>query len=93
MRNIAYRRHQEQKHRAKAKRHFKERWNWTPPNGIEEPNHIQVCIHATTPKGCSCYMCGNPRKYFNEKPVQEQKADLDAQQQMEGWQSGNAADC
>lgn len=24
-----------------------------------------------TPTPCSCYMCGNPRKYFNEKTVQE----------------------
>jgi len=26
-----------------------------------------------TPKPCSCFMCGNPRKYFNEKSVQEQR--------------------
>lgn len=22
---------------------------------------------------CSCWMCGNPRKYFNEKTIQERK--------------------
>ena len=26
---------------------------------------------ANTPKPCSCFMCGNPRKYFNEKKKQE----------------------
>ena len=25
---------------------------------------------------CSCWMCGNPRKWFNEKPYQELKVDL-----------------
>lgn len=24
---------------------------------------------------CSCYMCGNPRKFFNEKTIQERKAE------------------
>ncbi len=28
-----------------------------------------------TPKPCSCYLCGNPRKYFEEKTVQEHKHD------------------
>jgi hypothetical protein len=33
----------------------------------------QVSTHG---KGCSCHMCGNPRKYFNEKTMQEKKADI-----------------
>lgn len=24
---------------------------------------------------CSCYMCGNPRRHFNEKSVQERRKD------------------
>ena len=28
---------------------------------------------SETPKLCSCYMCGNPRKWFNEKTIQEKK--------------------
>jgi hypothetical protein len=27
---------------------------------------------------CSCWMCGNPRKYWGEKTMQEIKADLTA---------------
>lgn len=27
-----------------------------------------------TPKPCSCFMCGNPRKWFGEKTVQERRA-------------------
>lgn len=30
-----------------------------------------------TPTPCSCYMCGNPRKYFNEKTVQERRLSQD----------------
>lgn len=26
-----------------------------------------------TPANCSCYMCGNPRKFFNEITMQEKK--------------------
>jgi hypothetical protein len=26
-----------------------------------------------TPKPCSCNMCGNPRKYFNEETMQERR--------------------
>lgn len=29
-------------------------------------------IVVDTPTPCSCYMCGNPRKYFKEKTIQEQ---------------------
>jgi hypothetical protein len=27
-------------------------------------------------KLCSCHMCGNPRKFFNEKTIQEQRSDV-----------------
>lgn len=30
---------------------------------------------AKTKKPCSCYMCGNPRKYLNEKSIQEKRFD------------------
>jgi hypothetical protein len=36
-------------------------------------NHLQAC---------SCPGCGNPRKYFNEKPIQEQRADISATQEV-----------
>ena len=26
-----------------------------------------------TPKPCSCFICGNPRKFFKEKTVQERR--------------------
>ena len=30
-------------------------------------------LRKNTTKLCSCFMCGNKRKYFNEKTMQEQK--------------------
>lgn len=29
-----------------------------------------------TPKPCSCFMCGNPRKFFKESTIQEKKSIL-----------------
>jgi hypothetical protein len=34
-------------------------------------------LYTTHGQGCSCYMCGNPRKHFNEKTIAERKSDLD----------------
>ena len=28
-------------------------------------------VMAETPKPCSCYMCGNPRKWFDKRTIQE----------------------
>lgn len=28
---------------------------------------------ARTPANCSCDMCGNPRKWFNQRTIQEKK--------------------
>ncbi|WP_146208325.1 hypothetical protein [Gilliamella apis] len=36
--------------------------------------------HITTPKACSCWMCGNPRKYLNEITLQEQRSILNYQE-------------
>lgn len=33
-------------------------------------------IAIDTPKTCSCFMCGNERRYFNQVTVQEKRAAL-----------------
>lgn len=30
-------------------------------------------VVSVTPAACSCYACGNPRKFFKEPTVQEQR--------------------
>jgi hypothetical protein len=34
----------------------------------------RVGLHAGTGCVCSCWMCGNPRRYFGERAVQERRA-------------------
>lgn len=43
------------------------------------PEHRLAKVHATTCGDSNCVMCGNPRKFFGERTVQEQRLfqDLD----------------
>jgi hypothetical protein len=40
-----------------------------PPSDQDDPRRIGR--HVTTPAACSCWMCGNPRRFFKDKTVQE----------------------
>lgn len=60
------RRRHEQRMKAKFLRMKRHNW-WTPTEkdaGLY-PHHGKVC---------SCYMCGNPRKYWGELTIQEKRA-------------------
>lgn len=59
MRNRAYRRFQLEKKKHLAKKIYPHDLNAT------WANHLQ---------GCSCYLCGNPRKWFRMKDMQELRA-------------------
>ena len=37
----------------------------------------RVGMYSRTPKVCSCFMCGNPRRFHGEPTVQERRAMLD----------------
>lgn len=37
--------------------------------GDKTPKHLSQL--AITPKPCSCYMCGNPRKHWNQDTIKE----------------------
>lgn len=67
MRGLAYRRNQKKKSKCKAKKIAKE-WRVNP-----SPKRIGMI--SSTPKSCSCHMCGNPRKHWKQKTIQEIKAD------------------
>lgn len=60
MRNRAFRRHQLDKKKSKARKIYPHDLNAT------WANHLA---------GCSCYMCGNPRKWWKTKTLQEIKSD------------------
>jgi hypothetical protein len=37
----------------------------------------RVGMYSKTPKICSCFMCGNPRRFHGELTIQEHRAMLD----------------
>ena len=47
-----------------------------PQECVNKPTAKQIGKVACTAKNCSCYMCGNPRKFFNE-PTLEEKSFLE----------------
>ena len=34
----------------------------------------RILIAVNTPTACSCWMCGNPRKFYKDKTIQEKRA-------------------
>ena len=73
MRSKAWRRHQEEKKKSKIQKIFNF-GNWWSLNDDDSKRLIGVRAHS--PKLCSCWMCGNPRKYFNEKTIQEKRNEI-----------------
>jgi hypothetical protein len=72
----ALRRHHRQRMIARARRVF-ERWFEDPEEAEMRARHYHSRMAS-----CSCWMCGNPRKYSGSIPIQEQRrhrtADADA---------------
>lgn len=66
----AIRRH----HSTRLKR---KRSNYITVTGFGDNIDIRIRKAVDTPTPCSCHMCGNPRKYFDEKTIQEKKFDLE----------------
>ena len=69
MRNRAFRFHEVKKSKTKARKIVCESWGQTPTDR-------KIGLVAQTPHPCSCYSCGNPRKWFKEKTMQEKKLDI-----------------
>jgi len=38
----------------------------------------RVGMYSKTPKICSCFMCGNPRRFHGELTIQERRAMIDS---------------
>ena len=72
MRGKAFRRHQNNRMFQRAYRIFTRRNEdsfHTEKEVVE-----QARFHRDILQACSCYMCGNPRKHFEEITLQEKKA-------------------
>lgn len=74
MKNRGFRRHQLEKRKKKIRNRWLNEWRDRYYRALPE-EELKECINreASTRKRCSCYMCGNVRKYFKEKTLQEKK--------------------
>lgn len=54
-------------HKERLKKNRKNYWG-----GIISDSKFEKSV-IDTPAPCSCWMCGNPRKYFNERTIQEKR--------------------
>jgi hypothetical protein len=75
-RKRAWRRHYYQLQKKRAKRVHA--W-WIVQSDIDESIWGRW---ANTMKPCSCVMCGNPRKYYNELTMQERRAEYSYSEYM-----------
>jgi hypothetical protein len=57
------------KERLKANRRF----HWGQDLLFDKNDKAPMVVDTPTP--CSCWMCGNPRKYFKQKTLQEKTFD------------------
>lgn len=64
MRDLAFRRFQEHKKKRWVRKHFKNHWL----SGLDD---TKTGIRAHSPTICSCYVCGNPRKHWKQRTIQE----------------------
>ena len=75
----AIRRH----HYQRLKRLRRKKWEWRLQEKISEG---QAASYATTATPCSCWMCGNTRKYWGQVTMKEQIAKLNY---IEGCEEAN----
>lgn len=52
-----------------------EKAHWAGRGILDERDERSAHILANHGKVCSCHMCGNPRKHWNEKTIQERKVE------------------
>lgn len=58
--------------KARARRAYERLWRrpGDAPDWYDPKSHEKLADHMAA---CSCWACGNPRKYFKERTLQEQK--------------------
>jgi len=70
MRSRAIRRHHEQRIKTRVR-------NYYSGMAVGSPRHTGRIAHAR--RLCSCWKCGNPRRYWREVTVQEMRAEQAAE--------------
>ena len=68
----SYKRALRRHHRKRLQNKRRNYWHMQSWSDVEQlEKAIKQVIR--TPKPCSCFICGNPRKFFQEKTVQERR--------------------
>lgn len=77
MRNRSWRRAQRERAIARARRHMKDNGYFYNRYRVWDKAQMEVNLrrNATTPHPCSSHCCGNPRKWFGDLTLQEQRAE------------------
>ena len=65
MRSRGMRRHHEERVKARVRSYY-------GGHAAGDPRRIGMIAH--TRRLCSCWMCGNPRKYWKQETIQESRA-------------------
>jgi len=76
MRGLSVRRHHDERMKKKVRSYYGGYIDdkWKPYLTLtEEEKERHTGIAAQSKKQCSCWMCGNPRKWDNELTIQERK--------------------
>ena len=81
MRTLDFRRHQESTRKAWVKRVMKHRWS----SGLTTTIVGKLAHSAVL---CSCYQCGNPRKYLKEGNVSERRLLDSSKDDINNWIRG-----
>ena len=68
-RGLAIKRHHNSRIKTKTKQILERLWVIDEEVSASEIGRC-ASVHC---KGCSCFMCGNPRRHFNERTVQERR--------------------
>ena len=68
-RGLAIKRHHNSRIKTKTKQILERLWVIDEEVSASEIGRC-ASVHC---KGCSCFMCGNPRRHFNEKTIQERR--------------------
>jgi hypothetical protein len=77
--SLERRRQEESRFKTKAKKIAK---SW----GIQETDEKNIGrIYSTHGKSCSCYACGNQRKYNNEKTLKEITSEKNFKKDLENF--------
>jgi len=94
MRDRSWRRAQRERAIARTRRWMKDHGWFADPftRWKEDVAEVHVRKNAATPHPCSSYCCGNPRKWFGDETLQEQRAGVGEKEQREHHECSNEND-